>query len=105
MKHNHRYGPDLAVIDAAIQCTENGYTEFTCFAISRSLLALHGEHDYLNWLSKYRSQYRAFCMANALQLHTARWWDKSHTTGRKKWRIAALKAFRQACIDAHESKK
>lgn len=103
--------PSLAVIDRAIEIIKAGEpTHFSCHALEAAVLEVefgvrwYGPSHWSGavfaqrmqertWL--YRKQYRRcvrFSPGSAL------WWDSASRY--KKERIAALKAFKQACIDA-----
>lgn len=86
--------PDLAVIDRAIELVEmrNHYAgQYTCHALT------FAEHGTLARRSEYARQYGLWIKKSRSRLPV--WWGTRgglHIGSR----IAALKSFRQACIDA-----
>ena len=89
--------PSLAVIDEAIEFIRSGYTVYTCIALQRAVERCErtAHPSGRDWL--YRSQYRR-CVWGP-NSHRPVWWD-CRFAYYKNERIAALQAFRQACIDA-----
>ena len=95
MTHDHTKGPDLRVIDRAIERIKSGKDRCTVIALYGVLRELGGaEHR-----GTYSTQYGRFSWRNG----KPRWWNSPHLHTRA--RIAALKAFRQACIDSAKEKK
>ena len=90
--------PDLAVIDAAIESIENGQEVFTRFALGaavRSAFPGLTFDELFDALRRYCRQYELSCMADG-----ARPWWWSCQSPQQASRIAALKNFRQLCLDA-----
>jgi hypothetical protein len=106
--------PNLAVIDLALWIIRNGYpTKYTCHAIEAAVLAV----EFGVTLSRaaapgfrltdcqmlrmhlYRKQYTMFAVN---LIDDISWWNSSQPF--KERRIAALKAFRKACIAAGKTK-
>lgn len=90
--------PSLAVIDRAIELIRSGRDKFTCCALECAVYDLEDEGDcwyVYRRIDLYLEQYRMHAFRNGRPL----WWDSSAS-----WyvteRIAALKKFKQACIDA-----
>jgi len=91
--------PSLAVIDHAIAEIEAG-AAYSCTALSRAVEGFERtKHDRDLWARThlYRTQYRRCIWGPNNQRPL--WWD-SPLRHYKAERIAALKKFRQACIDA-----
>lgn len=86
--------PDLAVIDKAVRRIEKRLDAQTCWAL------FHASDDIGGYPNNnvYVRQFRAFVTDQ--DSHFPIWWNNCYTAANKKHRIAALKAFRQACIDA-----
>jgi hypothetical protein len=104
-KFDHAKGPDLRVIDMAIQRIEARRSHYSCFAIRDALRVLHGDPAAeVYWTPLYRRQFTRFCWAHLPRLRTNRWWNDcrgAHVDDR----TYALKAFKQACIAAGEEKQ
>lgn len=90
--------PRIEVIDAAIARIENGQEVFTCLALREAVgivfPGLPPEEAFGVW-SRYCRQYALSCKSNGAQP----WWWNSQAPLRSH-RIAALKNFRQLCLDA-----
>ena len=90
--------PRIEVIDAAIKIIENGQDVTTCSALVAAVDAafqeLPDEDALLVWL-RYLLQYRQSCWARGGR---PSWWDTP--SAGKEPRVAALKNFRQLCLDA-----
>lgn len=91
--------PNLAVIDRAIALVEIGRNAFTCYALQCAVHDVEGRP----WISErstlYCRQWREFnCHRNGGRF--PKWWNKAYSPRRKASRVAALRAFKQACIEA-----
>lgn len=94
--------PKIEVIDLAIELVRKAYKtsclraeKYSCVALARAAEQIHGTGD----VSIYADQYQQYCQSRERWLRNPRWWNDINNY-RSKPRIAALKAFRQACIDA-----
>lgn len=90
--------PRIDVIDAAIARIENGQDLFTCLALVeavRSAFPGLTSYELVDVRRRYRRQYALSCKSNGAQ---PRWWDCQSPL--RSPRIAALKNFRQLCLDA-----
>lgn len=99
----HWNAPQLEIIDRAIERIENGPSNFCCIAINISVRRALAEHkiDYSSeWVIArlYTSQFTRFCLNSKKKL--PRWWDSTPSPRNQIRRLEALRAFRQACIDA-----
>lgn len=81
--------PSLAVIDRAIRTVESRQFVWTCIAL-RDAEGADSIDD-----SEYCRQYRRW----VCKRRVPHWWNSSDLRFKDE-RIAALKSFRQACIDA-----
>ncbi len=90
--------PDLAAIDAAIARIENGQDVFTCFALGaavRSAFPGLTLDELFDVRRRYCRQYELSCMTDGARPW---WWNRQSPL--RSPRIAALKNFRQLCLDA-----
>lgn len=85
--------PDLRVIDRAIERIRLGSSHFSCLALREAQYET-GSQDW-SIAHEYRSQYRSWAIRNGAY---PEWWSSDRPY--KRERMAALKSFRQACIDA-----
>ena len=90
--------PRIEVIDAAIESIENGQEVFTCFALGAAVRSVFpgltlDELDDVR--RRYSLQYALSCKSNGARPW---WWDGPASL--QAPRIAALKNFRQLCLDA-----
>lgn len=94
--------PNLAVIDAAIELVRSKVTLFTCWALVRASHEVEprARRSVLR-RNLYLAQYRE-CVLGP-EDKRPKWWNSIHPY--KRDRIAALKKFRQACIDAAKKGK
>lgn len=102
--------PDIRVLDLAIEYMKLGASSFSCVAIE---YAVH--HVFIGkniralerLTRKYQRQYELVTLKNNDQCHP-NWWNKyssvywTYSTRQRMraHRVAALKRFRKACIDA-----
>lgn len=89
--------PNLDVIEVAIAKLNAGLTPYCCTALTR---AVDDIEDPYNWFARtnlYCTQFRK-CIWGPKGTRPV-WWSSPHHHYRAE-RIAALKKFRQACIDA-----
>jgi len=96
MTHDHAKGPDLRVIDRAIERIKRRDNTFTCFALMNSFFDLYPDSDDSQL---YQKQYQEFAGRKV----TPKWWNSPLPHIRA--RVAALKEFRQMCIDAAKENK
>lgn len=99
----HWSAPQLEIIDDAIERIEKDRSRFCCIALSASVGRALAEHEiYYNskWAIAhlYSSQFARFCLNSKKKL--PRWWNSDPSPNNKIRRLKALRAFRQACIDA-----
>ena len=99
----HWNEPQLEIIDRAIERIEKGNSNFCCGAIHISVRMALVEHkiDYNSehaLAGLYHSQFARFCLNSKKKL--PRWWNSTPSPNNKIRRLEALRAFRQACIDA-----
>lgn len=90
--------PRIEVIDAAIKIIENGQEVFSCLALRAAVRsASQGlpPGEAFDIRSRYCRQYALSCQSNG----ALPWWWNSQEPLRLP-RIAALKNFRQLCLDA-----
>jgi len=92
--------PSLAVIDEAIARIKDGRNHFTCVALADAYMAVEDTEttDFpvsLRRSKLYRDQYANAVFTKEVSLT---WW--SSAMSHKRQRIAALKKFKRACIDA-----
>ena len=85
--------PDLLVIDRAIERIRLGLNRYTCYALERAAFEV-APQDWTH-ADAYVNQYQRWTLRNGKE---PKWWDSGRRY--KRERIAALKSFRQACIDA-----
>lgn len=91
--------PELAVLDGAIQFYLRGGCHYTCYALTH---AVRRRAPRTCVHSTYTCQYTLWCRArNGGSLPY--WWNRSEPFRRE--RLAALRGFRQACIDAATKEK
>ena len=91
--------PRIEVIDAAIESIENGQEVFTCFALGaavRSAFPGLTLDELVDVRRRYCGQYELSCMADGARP----WWWNCQQYRHRASRIAALKNFRQLCLDA-----
>ena len=90
--------PRIEVIDAAIYRIERGLNQHSCFALSAAVCSAHRnlslEQKRL-LVALYAAQYRQSAWARDGR---PSWWGE--LSAGKGPRIAALKNFRQLCLDA-----
>jgi hypothetical protein len=85
--------PDLAVIDRAIELVRSGQERWTCWA-----LVMAENPRGCSPRNKYTAQFRLHMTSDR---GLPDWWTEGENTPENRaLRIAALKSFRQACIDA-----
>lgn len=90
--------PRIEVIDAAIESIGNGQDVFTCFALGaavRSAFPGLTLDELVDVRRRYCRQYELSCMTDG-----ARPWWWNCQSPQQASRIAALKNFRQLCLDA-----
>lgn len=90
--------PRIEVIDDAIARIENGQEVYTCLALGEAVdIAFPGlqSYEFDDVRRRYCRQYALSCKSNGAQP----WWWNSQAPLRSH-RIAALKNFRQLCLDA-----
>jgi hypothetical protein len=85
--------PSLNVIDKAIQKIKKSEWTFTCIALEFSV----SSNASVETLNLYSDQWKAFVLSQNRGRKPI-WWNSSFPY--KEARIAALKGFRKACIDA-----
>lgn len=91
--------PRIEVIDAAIESIENGQERYTCFALGvavRSAIPWLTLDELVDVRRRYCWQYELSCMIDGARP----WWWNCQQYRRRSLRIAALKNFRQLCLDA-----
>lgn len=96
----HWAAPQTEVIDAAIELIKSDRETHCCYALGRALQC-QCDLEVVPWqiIDLYLQQFREFCRAeNNGYLPT--WWSMYYTKARKRTRLAALRAFRAACISA-----
>jgi len=89
--------PDLRVIDNAILRIQRESDRYTCVALIHAVghvLRMTNCYERLEVENLYIRQYRHY----VTHLGFPKWWGQRRRN--KKQRIAALEAFKQACIDA-----
>lgn len=97
----HWSAPQIEVIDRAIELIESEREIHCCHALSYALresLNRCGAHQFEVSLL-YRQQFSKLC-AQQNDGALPRWWDSCYSAVAKRRRIAALRAFREACIEA-----
>ena len=90
--------PRIEVIDAAIESIENGQDVFTCFALGAAVRRAFPEltlDEIVGVRRRYCRQYELSCKTDG----ALPWWWNCQSP-RQASRIAALKNFRQLCLDA-----
>ena len=90
--------PRIGVIDAAIARIERGLNQHSCFALSGAVRSAYRNLSFRQrqlLVARYTAQYRQSAWARDGR---PSWWD--NPSAGKEPRIAALKNFRQLCLDA-----
>lgn len=90
--------PDLRIIDEAIRLVYSGLSTYTCHALISAAISVGLTTEQADM---YRTQYRRFVLRHGL---FPRWWNEGYDQIFVGARIAALKEFKKACIDAAKVK-
>lgn len=85
-------GPNLAVIDEAITRIRNGDSFYACLALRVAEAGSIREPE-----TEYERQFELWMGRSGV---LPKWWSSRSYGPQTRARIAALKSFRQACIDA-----
>lgn len=102
--------PDLRVLDTAIQYVKEGRDWYSCFALESAVEYIYPKKSLAaqkRCYTQYQNQYRLVTRDYMGRGSYPEWWDTP--PGYWTWnqqrrvrasRVAALKRFRKACIDA-----
>ena len=96
----HWAAPQIEVIDRAIEMIESGYSIYCCHAL-RDALNGQARGGIAPWpvIYLYQRQFRDFCRSRSGG-SVPGWWNFHRSKARQRLRLAALRAFRAACIEA-----
>ena len=96
----HWSAPQIEVIDRAIDLITSGQRFFCCFALGAAVAEAGGLNSKSFAVARlYKSQFERFC-ASRNGGHLPKWWNGKSAGANARRRIAALRAFRKACITA-----
>lgn len=96
----HWSAPQIEVIDRAIELIESEREIHCCYALSYAIRETFNQCGAYHEVSiLYLQQFSKLC-AQQNEGDLPMWWNSCYSTKAKRRRIAALRAFRAACIAA-----